>query len=71
MRLQKAVALDETRPSFHVNLRAAWFVQDEIERAIREYTRALELDPEVLVREPRTGIAAQITKPEERPSTST
>ena len=42
--LKKAVALEETRPSFHVNLGAAWFSQKKLERAVAEYTRALELD---------------------------
>ncbi|MFZ0806137.1 MAG: tetratricopeptide repeat protein, partial [Candidatus Sulfotelmatobacter sp.] len=39
---RKAVALDETRATFHVNLGAAWFSEKNMDRAIAEYTRALE-----------------------------
>jgi len=63
---KKAVALDETHSTYHVNLGAAWFSQKKMDRAIAEYMRAMELDPEALRRESRTGIAAQISSPEER-----
>jgi len=63
---KKAVALDETRATYHVNLGAAWFSQKKMERAIAEYTRAIELDPDALRTESKTGIAAQISSPEER-----
>lgn len=63
---KKAVALEETRATFHVNLGAAWFGQKKLERAINEYARALELDPNSLVSSSRTGVAAQISSPEER-----
>jgi len=63
---KKALALDETRASFHVNLGAAWFGQNKLDRAIAEYTRAVELDPEVLVSQSRGGVTAQISSPEER-----
>ena len=63
---KKAVALEETRPAFHVNLGAAWFSQKKLERALAEYGRALELDPAALKQESKAGIAAQIASPEER-----
>ncbi len=63
---KKAVALNETDPTFHVNLGAAWFSQKKMDRAIAEYMRAMEIDPEVLRRDARTGISAQISSPEER-----
>jgi len=63
---KKAVALDETHATYHVNLGAAWFSQKKMDRAIAEYMRAMELDPDALRRESRTGIAAQISSPEER-----
>lgn len=63
---KKAAALNETHPTYHVNLGAAWFSQKKMDRAIVEYTRAIELDPEIFRRESRTGIAAQIASPEER-----
>ena len=37
-----------------------------MDRAIAEYTRAIELDPDIFRRESRIGIAAQIASPEER-----
>lgn len=63
---KKAAALEETRATYHINLGAAWFSQKKIERAIAEYTRAMELDPDAFRQESRTGIAAQISTPEER-----
>jgi tetratricopeptide (TPR) repeat protein len=63
---KKAVALEESRATFHVNLGAAWFSQKKMDRAMAEYTRAMELDPQVFRQESRTGIAAQISSPEER-----
>lgn len=63
---KKAVALNETDATFHVNLGAAWFSQKKMERAIAEYMRALELDPDALRHDNRTGISAQISSPEER-----
>jgi len=63
---KKAVALAEGDAVYHVNLGAAWFSQKKMDRAIAEYTRAMELDPEVFRQEARTGIAAQIASPEER-----
>jgi len=63
---KKAVALSETDSTYHVNLGAAWFSQKKMDRAIAEYMRALELNPDALRTENKTGIAAQISSPEER-----
>lgn len=63
---KKAAALDETHATYHVNLGAAWFSQKKMERAIAEYTRAMELDPDAFRQDSKTGIAAQISSPEER-----
>jgi tetratricopeptide (TPR) repeat protein len=63
---KKALALDEARPVFHVNLGAAWFSQNKVDRAIAEYSRALQLDPEALSQNNRVGVTAQISSPEER-----
>ncbi len=62
---KKAIALNEARPAFHVNLADAWFSQNRLERAIAEYTRALELDPDVLSQNAKAGVTAQIASPEE------
>lgn len=63
---KKAVALEETRPAFHVNLGAAWFSQKKPDRALLEYARALELDPNALRQDSKAGVVAQISSPEER-----
>ena len=63
---KKAVALDESKATFHVNLGAAWFGQNKVDRAIAEYTRALELEPDILKQDSRAGVVAQISSPEER-----
>jgi tetratricopeptide (TPR) repeat protein len=62
---KKAVALDETKSTFHVNLGATWFAQKKLERAIAEYARALELNPNALATS-NSGVQAQIASPEER-----
>jgi tetratricopeptide (TPR) repeat protein len=62
---KKAVALDESKSTFHVNLGAAWFAQKKLERAIAEYARALELNPNALATS-NSGVQAQIASPEER-----
>ena len=63
---KKAVELEQTRATFHVNLGAAWFSQKKFQRAMNEYARALELDPESLRQNAKVGVAAQISSPEER-----
>jgi len=60
------VALDETRPAFPVNLGSAWFGQNKLDRAIAEFRRALELDPEALNPNSGTGVTAQVSSPEQR-----
>lgn len=62
---KKAVALDETKATFHVNLGATWFAQKKLERAFAEYARALELNPDAL-NTSNSGVQAQIASPEER-----
>jgi tetratricopeptide (TPR) repeat protein len=64
--LKKALALNETSATFHVNLGTCWFAQGKFDRAVAEYTRGLELDPDVLMRGIQSGIAAQVSSPEER-----
>ena len=63
---KKALALQETNASYHANLGAAWFAQNKLDFAIAEYTRAVELDPDVFRNQATAGISAQIASPEER-----
>lgn len=64
--LKQALALDEQRAVTHLNLAEAWMGQKQIDRAMTEYTRALELDPDVLQSAANTGFNAQITTPEQQ-----
>lgn len=63
---KKAVAPEELRATFHVNLGAAWFSQKKLENAVAEYNRAMEIDPDALRNDAKVGITAQIASPEER-----
>ncbi len=63
---KKSLNLDEKSASFHSNLGAAYFSQKQFEKATLEYTRALELDPDIFERTSHTGVAAQMSSPEDR-----
>lgn len=63
--LKQALALDEENAHTHLNLAEAWLGLHEMTRAINEYTRALELDADVLSSSPG-GVQAQIYTPEQR-----
>lgn len=63
---RKALALEETRAVFHANLAAAWISKDKLNLALTEYARALELDPDILNNSSASGIAAQVSTPEQR-----
>jgi tetratricopeptide (TPR) repeat protein len=59
--LKEALALDEGRAVSHLNLAEAWMGQKQTERAMAEYTRALELDADILDSAANDGFNAQIT----------
>jgi tetratricopeptide (TPR) repeat protein len=63
--LKQALALNESSASAHLNLAEAWMGLGEIDRSMTEYTRALELDADVLTSNPG-GIQAQVITPEQR-----
>ncbi len=63
---KRALALREDSASFHSNLGTAYFGHKKFEEATAEYQRALELDPLVFERRSQTGIAAQMSSPEDR-----
>lgn len=64
--LKQALALDEQRAVTHLNLAEAWMGQKQIDRAITEYTRALELDADILNSPGSEGVNAQIRTPEQQ-----
>jgi Flp pilus assembly protein TadD len=64
--LKEALALDEQRAVTHLNLAESWMGMKEIDRAMTEYTRALELDADILSSSEAQGISAQIMTAEQR-----
>lgn len=60
--LKQALALDESNASAHLNLAEAWMGQAQVERAMTEYSRALELDPDILDSS-NDGVMAQVRTP--------
>jgi len=64
--LKLALALDETKATAHLNLAEAWMGQKQLERAMTEYARALELDADILSSADKEGVFAQISTPEQR-----
>jgi len=62
---KQALALDELSAPTHLNLAEAWMGMGEVEHAMTEYTRALELNADILSVGP-DGIQAQIATPEQR-----
>jgi Flp pilus assembly protein TadD len=63
--LKQALALDETQAPTHINLAEAWIGLGETDRAMTEYTRALELDADVLSNS-ENGVLARVSTPEQR-----
>lgn len=63
---EKAIALKPTMASFYANLGTAWFARNKIELAMEKYEQAVKLDPEVLLRTSQSGVAAQVSSPEDR-----
>ncbi|MGB0064774.1 MAG: tetratricopeptide repeat protein [Terracidiphilus sp.] len=62
--LKQALALDESNASAHLNLAEAWMGQTQVDRAMTEYSRALELDPDILDSS-NDGVLAQVRTPEQ------
>jgi tetratricopeptide (TPR) repeat protein len=61
---KQALALEETNAPIHVNLAEAWVGQEQIDRAMTEYMRALELDADVLANSTE-GLLARLSTPEQ------
>jgi tetratricopeptide (TPR) repeat protein len=62
---KQALALDETNAHTHLNLAGAWMGLGEVDHAMTEYARALELDADVLSTT-QEGTVAQVATPEQR-----
>jgi tetratricopeptide (TPR) repeat protein len=62
--LKQALALDESDASAHVNIAEAWMGLGQVDRAMTEYSRALELDADILTSSD-VGVLAQVRTPEQ------
>ena len=65
-RYNKAIHYRDDMPSYYSNLGAALFSKKEFEKSVAAYAHALQLDPDVFEKTSRTGVAAQMSKPEDR-----
>jgi tetratricopeptide (TPR) repeat protein len=63
---RKALAIREDNATYHSNLGTAYFALREFPAAINEYVRAMQIDPDVFEHRSQTGIAAQMSSPEDR-----
>jgi tetratricopeptide (TPR) repeat protein len=63
--LKQALELDESSAPAHLNLAEAWMGMGEVDRAMTEYARAIELDADIL-NESQSGVSAQLSTPEQR-----
>lgn len=63
--LKKALALDESNASAHLNIAESWVGLKQIDRAMTEYARALELNADILSSTP-DGMLVQVGTPEQR-----
>jgi tetratricopeptide (TPR) repeat protein len=63
--LKQALELDESSAPSHLNLAESWMGLNQIERAMTEYARAIELDADILS-ESQTGISARVSTPAQR-----
>jgi tetratricopeptide (TPR) repeat protein len=62
--LKQALALDESNAAAHLNLAEAWMGLEQVDRAMTEYSRALELNPDILT-ESNDGVLAQVRTPQQ------
>ncbi|MBZ5598287.1 MAG: tetratricopeptide repeat protein [Acidobacteriia bacterium] len=63
---EKAIKLRSDAASYFSNLGAAYFAKKEFEKADVAYRQALQLDPDIFERVSRSGVAAQLSSPEDR-----
>ena len=63
---QKAIEMHGDIASYYSNLGAAYFSKKDFEKSVLAYSKALQLDPDVFDRSSRSGVSAQMSKPEDR-----
>ena len=63
--LKQSLALDESNASAHLNIAEAWAGLGEMDRAMTEYARALELDADILSGSP-DGVVVHVNTPAQR-----
>jgi tetratricopeptide (TPR) repeat protein len=63
--LKQALALEETNASSHLNMAEAWIGLGQMDRAMTEYSRALELNADILSGTPQ-GVQVNVNTPEQR-----
>jgi tetratricopeptide (TPR) repeat protein len=63
--LKQALELDESSAPAHLNLAEAWMGLGEVDHAMVEYARAIELDADILTAG-QEGVSAQLSTPEQR-----
>ncbi len=62
---KQALAMDESVAATHLNLAESWMGMGEVDYAMTEYTRALELDADILTTNDE-GVIAQVATPQQR-----
>ncbi len=62
--MKQALEIDESNATFHVNMAETWAGLEQIDRAMTEYARALEIDPDIFS-SGAAGVIAQIKTPEQ------
>ncbi len=63
--LKQSLALDELNASAHLNIAEAWVGMKQMDRAMTEYSRALELDPDI-ISPSENGVMAQVRTAEQQ-----
>ena len=63
--LKRALELEETNAPAHLNMAEAWAGLGQMDRAMTEYARALELNADILSGSP-DGVQVRVSTPEQR-----
>lgn len=63
--LKRALELDETNAPAHLNMAEAWAGLGQMDRAMTEYARAIELNADILSASPE-GVQVRVSTPEQR-----